>query len=85
MKGVTVILLTAVLALGRCEHHEHTLENVALKGKAVQSSTYGSAYARRAIMETAMVTTIMDPVAILRVKLTPGGEWTCWVCTEYPQ
>ncbi|XP_064196304.1 uncharacterized protein LOC135257470 isoform X2 [Anguilla rostrata] len=49
MKGVTVILLTAVLALGRCEHHEHTLENVALKGKAVQSSTYGSAYARRAI------------------------------------
>ncbi|XP_064200378.1 uncharacterized protein LOC135259686 [Anguilla rostrata] len=50
MKGVTVIILTGILALGQCEDHEHTLENVALRGKASQSSQYNClAEARNAI------------------------------------
>lgn len=47
MKGVTVILLTGVLAFGQCEDRE--LENVALRGKAEQSSMYGNGFAGKAI------------------------------------
>ncbi|KAJ8252207.1 hypothetical protein COCON_G00215190 [Conger conger] len=49
MTGVTIILLTGILALGQCVDHEHVLENVALRGKAVQSSTYGTGHPQRAV------------------------------------
>ena len=35
-------------------------------------------------METATLTiTMVDPAAALCLTPTPGGEWTCWICTEW--